>query len=77
MQDARQQEGQMQLEALLRSRDQEVSSLSHRYERYDMFCNKQLHSLAAYALQFLEFVGANSLQSKPCFCLPLVFLARE
>ncbi len=30
-QGTRQQEGQMQLEALVRSRDQEVSSLSHRY----------------------------------------------
>ncbi len=37
-QGTRQQEGQMQLEALVRSRDQEVSSLSHRYATLKSVC---------------------------------------
>ena len=54
LQERSQQEGQMQLEALLRSRDQEVSSLSHRSALCPQFplcsplvfppCNLLLHS---------------------------------
>ena len=40
MQESRQQEGQMQLEALLRSRDQEVSSLTHRSDPEPPFDNE-------------------------------------